>query len=752
MALIDLNGLGYFKGKENAMIAGTYSASSTYAVGDYVYYAGTLYRCTTAITTAEAWTAAHWTAAKLANDVGELKSSTDSIDEALTEYIPSSNAIQELTSASSLAINGQTGAIVSLSGWKITYFPIKAKEVVTLTVAFSANSTSVFSFSENVPSNGGESTVIKWESSSTSGYSATYTAQKNGYILISSTNITVTVTGTIDKPAEHLYDVVNPMKIELEPFVTITDNIPNPTEVLGIAINGQTGAIVSLGGWKVAYFGIKNGQTVTANVRFGTATTSVFGFSKNIPASGGSSTVIKWVSTASTEYDAQYTATEDGYIVIGGTNYTLTVTGTLQYVKESLADVTNDLDSRVEDLEVYDGINPFVETYSHWSEDHTVNQVSPFTYDNLPSGGHNWTTPSVVVTNSKKILVAADARMGTGADSDEQIVYLRKYENADLSDDSPSMDAVFSASDKAYVNISFVVDRTGAHGTEGRIYMFALKFDSGSYCYHQTSDKIDCVYKYSDDDGDTWSAETSIKTSWDTTSYVGAGTSPDNGKQLSDGTLILPAMFVAEYGVWGSGVIYKKPSGSWTFSKMTPNSGDNECSVYEDSSNNVFLSCRTMKTEDNVYKYDITNNKWIEQEINYSTDVALQRSIISKQYGTVYQFGTPYILFRTFVDPSSLNNRNFMTLWMSKDGTKWIRLYQFYVGNNGGYGVIDSYSNLSVIAFMGTGGVALQNVSSVIENTGLISNTLNVIDGSSKFRIQMMLERILGGATIVPIT
>ena len=44
MALIDLNGLGYFKGKENAMIAGTYSASSTYAVGDYVYYAGTLYR------------------------------------------------------------------------------------------------------------------------------------------------------------------------------------------------------------------------------------------------------------------------------------------------------------------------------------------------------------------------------------------------------------------------------------------------------------------------------------------------------------------------------------------------------------------------------------------------------------------------------------------------------------------------------------------------------------------------------------
>ena len=77
MPLIDLNGLGYFKGKENAMIADTYSASKTYAVGDYVYYSGTLYKCKTAISTAEAWTAAHWEAAKLADDVDDLKNATN---------------------------------------------------------------------------------------------------------------------------------------------------------------------------------------------------------------------------------------------------------------------------------------------------------------------------------------------------------------------------------------------------------------------------------------------------------------------------------------------------------------------------------------------------------------------------------------------------------------------------------------------------------------------------------------------------
>ena len=39
-----------------------YSASATYAVGDRVRYGNYMYECNTAITTAEAWTASHWTA------------------------------------------------------------------------------------------------------------------------------------------------------------------------------------------------------------------------------------------------------------------------------------------------------------------------------------------------------------------------------------------------------------------------------------------------------------------------------------------------------------------------------------------------------------------------------------------------------------------------------------------------------------------------------------------------------------------
>lgn len=61
-------------------IASEYSSSATYAVGDYAVHSGKLYQCTTAIATAEAWTAAHWTEAKLADDVSQLKEDIADID------------------------------------------------------------------------------------------------------------------------------------------------------------------------------------------------------------------------------------------------------------------------------------------------------------------------------------------------------------------------------------------------------------------------------------------------------------------------------------------------------------------------------------------------------------------------------------------------------------------------------------------------------------------------------------------------
>lgn len=51
--------------------ASVYSPSSTYAVGAFCTYQNVLYKCTTAITTPEAWNSAHWMTSNLANYIDD---------------------------------------------------------------------------------------------------------------------------------------------------------------------------------------------------------------------------------------------------------------------------------------------------------------------------------------------------------------------------------------------------------------------------------------------------------------------------------------------------------------------------------------------------------------------------------------------------------------------------------------------------------------------------------------------------------
>ena len=75
--VIEDNNYEILDAKNRANIAAEYSASSTYNVGDVVLYSGQLYKCTTAIATAEAWTAAHWTAVTVGGELRDLKEEFD---------------------------------------------------------------------------------------------------------------------------------------------------------------------------------------------------------------------------------------------------------------------------------------------------------------------------------------------------------------------------------------------------------------------------------------------------------------------------------------------------------------------------------------------------------------------------------------------------------------------------------------------------------------------------------------------------
>lgn len=63
--------------EHHAVIGYSYDAyddTATYAVGDLCIYNNALYKCTTAITTPEAWNASHWTATSIADEINELNS------------------------------------------------------------------------------------------------------------------------------------------------------------------------------------------------------------------------------------------------------------------------------------------------------------------------------------------------------------------------------------------------------------------------------------------------------------------------------------------------------------------------------------------------------------------------------------------------------------------------------------------------------------------------------------------------------
>jgi hypothetical protein len=62
-----------------------YDDTSTYSVGDLCIYNNALYKCTTAITTAEAWSASHWTATSIADEIGtKVSKNGDDISGTLT--------------------------------------------------------------------------------------------------------------------------------------------------------------------------------------------------------------------------------------------------------------------------------------------------------------------------------------------------------------------------------------------------------------------------------------------------------------------------------------------------------------------------------------------------------------------------------------------------------------------------------------------------------------------------------------------
>lgn len=105
-------------------IAPVYNPDATYALGAYCTHDNTLYKCTTAITTAEAWTAGHWTAVSVgavlaslesavatnASDIDAIEGTLEDIDEELDKVVHV-NSAQTFTEQEKYQARQNIGAI-----------------------------------------------------------------------------------------------------------------------------------------------------------------------------------------------------------------------------------------------------------------------------------------------------------------------------------------------------------------------------------------------------------------------------------------------------------------------------------------------------------------------------------------------------------------------------------------------------------------------------------------------------------------
>ena len=300
--------------------------------------------------------------------------------------------------------------------------------------------------------------------------------------------------------------------------------------------------------------------------------------------------------------------------------------------------------------------------------------------------------PSGVITNKGSILVSCENRSEAQDKGEIDILVAKKK----VGDTIWHIRKVLSHDSKSYgryMNPVFVMDRMGCHEKKGRIYLFAAHMENPDYAVNQSAEEADMVYKYSDDDGKTWSPEKSIKCYWDTTQYSAIYPSSCNGVQAKDGTLFVPTMIVKNKK-WRSGLLIKKPKGIWMFSAPTGMDGDNESSVYFNNNNQLILDCRTTEKIHRKYLYSSSDNSLsLLKESDVKVAVDLKAEITKVEFDTISFYLT------TYVDSKSGEREN-VSLYGSTDALKWSKVYGLQEGFNGfAYGNAAYYDNQLKIIF-----------------------------------------------------
>lgn len=349
----------------------------------------------------------------------------------------------------------------------------------------------------------------------------------------------------------------------------------------------------------------------------------------------------------------------------------------------------------------------------------TINPVTIFSGQGV---NPNKRIPSICLTNNGAVLVACEDR--ASGDFGEVNIMIGKYNGV-----SWVYSTVLSYSSSTYgkgMNPCLVCDRTGQTGYSGRIFLFMLTTNHSSGAgFYSPAANSDIIYKYSDDNGATWSSSISLKYLW-TKEYNIAVPSPSRGIQMSDGTLCVPICFNVDTADpttqtpshLRSGMLFKHPGGEWELTNPTPNAGDNECEVYENNGVLYLLVRNELHAKKNCYYYDFALKTWVEYSDYWQSDkVICQNPCI----GFVYH-GKRFFM-RTYFD--SPNARQNLTLMESVNSFNYAKVLQITNATTKGYSSIDFYNGRLVIAFEGDNTINYMEMTNALDFFESIHNDLS---------------------------
>lgn len=259
-----------------------------------------------------------------------------------------------------------------------------------------------------------------------------------------------------------------------------------------------------------------------------------------------------------------------------------------------------------------------------------------------------------------------------------------------------------------------------------KIYLFANKFDD-DISWMDKTDKTnwDVVYITSNDDGLTWSTETSIKsvinTFADRIIFLGG---VGSGIVMTDGTIVLPIQVSSVSSNYNSqsGIMYSINNGlTWYMSQSLVPEDSSECNVVEYETGKLLLNARSDSGGKRALYYTTDMGAtWIPTNSNSSDSLSKLVQLNGCMGSTIkvkLSNGKEKILYsapHNLVDNYIEGRSNISVLCSENNGERWDMISSVYAGITDGYSCMTYYNNALYIVLEINGDIIFKDISYII--------------------------------------